>query len=328
MRTVLIVLALLALGAAAWSLTRPQAVATVVLHAGTAAEIVYATGVVEPVRWAAIAPISRGRIVDRCACEGEAVAAETPILRLDDAAARAHAAELAARLQLAERALARAEELVTRRVLPAERLETAEALVLELTAAQAAQLAQIDDLTLRAPLDGTILRLDAEVGEVAEPGVPLAWVGEPRPLRLTAEVNEEDIPRVRPGQRALLRADAFPDQPLEAVVDSITPMGDPTLRTYRVRLALPDDTPLMIGMTAEVNIVVRTVEGATLLPAVAVVEGAVYVVEDDRLRRVPVTLAVAGPETVAVAEGLPPGTRVVSPATAVLRDGARVRVRP
>lgn len=327
MRLVLLALALAALGAGLWLATRPPVVAVAAVRRGTAAEVVYAAGVVEPVRWAAIAPLSRARIAETCACEGETVAAGAPLLRLDAAAAaRAQAAELDARLRLAERALERAEELVARRAAPVERQEAAEALVLELSAARAAAQVSIDELTLRAPLDGVVLRMDAIVGEVAEPGVALAWVGEPRPLRVEAEVNEEDIPRIRVDQRALLGADAFPGEALEATVAAVTPKGDPGLRTWRVRLALPEDTPLMIGMTVEVNVVIRESLDAVLAPAAAVVDGAVFAVEAGRLRRTPVDVGIATPETVELRDGPPTGTEVVSPASAALRDGARVRL--
>ena len=83
------------------------------------------------------------------------------------------------------------------------------------------------------------------------------WIGDPKPLRITADVDEEDVPRVEPGQKVLLRADAFPDRVLEGGLTSITPKGDPVQKTYRVRIELPDDAPLLIGMTVEANVVVR-----------------------------------------------------------------------
>jgi membrane fusion protein (multidrug efflux system) len=98
---------------------------------------------------------------------------------------------------------------------------------------------------ITAPIGGQILRLDVDVGEVAQPGEVLFTVGQPTTLEIVAEINEEDIPLIAVGQRALLRADAFPDQVLEATLDSITPKGDSVLKTYRVRLSLPDDTPLL-----------------------------------------------------------------------------------
>ncbi len=60
---------------------------------------------------------------------------------------------------------------------------------------------------------------------------------------------------------------------------SVTPMGDPVSKSYRVRFALPDDTPLMIGMSVEVNVIVREEERVLLVPAGAVdPSGSVWVV--------------------------------------------------
>lgn len=328
MRWLLVILVLLGAGGGAFVWLRPLPVTVARIAPGTAAEVVYAAGIVEPVRSAAIAAVARARIIDTCACEGEAVSAGAPILRLDDAAARAHLAELDAKVDLAEKALSRAESLLERRVISADRFDTAQALFLELSAARAAARAAIDELTLRAPLDGVVLRLDGEPGEVAEPGKPVAWVGPPRPLRIEADVNEEDIPRVRPGQPALIRADAFPGRVLAAEVATITPMGDADLRTYRVRLSLPDDTPLMIGMSVEVNIVIREEAGALLAPAAAVTGGQLQVVEDGVVRRRPVAVGIAGPETVQIVSGAAAGAVVVSPADPTLADGRRVRVQP
>ena len=318
----LAVIAAAAAGAAWWTL-QPVPVRVATLARGTAAEVVYATGVVEPERWAEVTPLARARIVETCACEGDAVERGEPLFRLDDRAARAHLRELEARLELAEKSLARVEPLLERNIVSPDAYDEAVAKVAELSAAVAQAESAIEDLLIRSPLDGVALRVDAEVGEVAEPGTALAWVGQPRPLLVEAEVNEEDIPRVEPGQRALLKADAFPGRPLEATVSSITPMGDPTLKTYRVRLSLPEDTPLLIGMSVEVNIVERVVEDALLAPALIV--GALLAVEDGRIRRRAVETGIAGAETVQILAGAEPGLIVVSPADPALSEGDRVR---
>jgi RND family efflux transporter MFP subunit len=330
MRAAPLVIALAAAaGGGAWLwLTRPPEVPTTTLTRGTAAEAVYATGAVEPERWAAVAPLVRERIVETCDCEGAAVARGDPLFRLDDTGARADLRELDARLDLAEKSLTRAESLLERRVISADRYDTALALVAELRASRASAEAALETLVVRAPLDGVVLRLDAEVGEAAEPGQALAWVGAPRPLLIVADVNEEDIPRVAVGQDALIKADAFPASALPARVASITPKGDPLLRTYRVRLALPPDTPLLIGMSVEVKIVVRTVENALLAPAAALANGALQRVEDGRVRLTPVTIGVAGVEKIEILSGAAEGDRVVSPAAPEQGDGARVRTSP
>lgn len=309
--------------------SRPIAVTVAPVVRGDAAEIVYATGVVEPQTWAKVAPLVRERIVELCNCEGDRVEAGTVLARLDDREPQAVLRELAAREAFAARDLERLRNLAARNIGTQQDLERAESEEARIAALIAAQETRLQAYLLRAPLDGIVLRQEGEVGEIADPGQVLFWVGQPRPLRIVAEINEEDIPRVAPGQRTLLRADAFPDRVLEATVASITPMGDPDTKTYRVRFALPDDTPLLIGMSVEVNIVTAERPQALLVPAGAVTaDGAVFVVEDGRARRRPVTIGIRGTTRVEVVAGLDEGALVLVPPPDGLDDGARVVAEP
>ena len=67
-----------------WWLSRGPAITVVQVSGGAAAEIVYATGSVEPETWSRSTPLVRGRIVERCRCEGKAVKAGAILARLDD----------------------------------------------------------------------------------------------------------------------------------------------------------------------------------------------------------------------------------------------------
>ena len=325
---ILIVAALAAGAAGAWMfLGRAPSVETAVLTRGTAAEVIYATGFVEPERWAKVTPVRRGRIVESCECEGRDVAKGDLLFRLDDAESQAQVAELAARLALAQKELVRTADLFNRGVTTRERYDQVQSTVTEARAALEAARSRLKDLEIRAPLDGQVLRLEGEVGEVSELGAPLAWVGQPGPLLIVAEVNEEDIPRVEVGQQAMLKADAFPGEALPAEVASITPMGDPELQTYRVRLALPDDTPLLIGMSVDVNIVVRTVADAVLAPAPALTGNALQVVGPEGMVELrTVRVGIRGAARVEIVEGAEAGLRVISPAIDTLEQGQKVRV--
>ncbi len=132
---------------------------------------------------------------------------------------------------------------------------------------------------------GVVLRRDGEIGEIAEAGQILFRVGIPKPLQVVAEVNEEDIPRVKIGQVVLFRTDAFPNQRLEGTVREITPMGDVAAKTFRIKVALPDDTPLKPGMSVEANIITREKPNALLIPADAVQGDAVFVVDGNHVRK-------------------------------------------
>src|SRR5262245_6679804 len=283
---------LLAVVAAAWwwRLTRGPDVAAVPAAYGSAVEIVYATGAVEPVRWAKVTSLVRNRIIEICYCEGKTVAKGDVLARLDDKELRAQLDELRAREEFAKREMERVTQLLGR---GAATIQTHERIGMDLRQVQALISVQMEKLayyTITAPMDGLVLRRDGEVGEIAETGQVLFRVGVPKPLQIVAEVNEVDIPRVAVAQTVLLRTDAFLERRLEGTVREITPMGDAVTKTYRIRIALPDDTPLIAGMSAEANIITREKLGALLVPSDAVQDGSVFVIDGSHARRRQVAL--------------------------------------
>ncbi|MGG5811286.1 efflux RND transporter periplasmic adaptor subunit [Falsiroseomonas sp. CW058] len=353
MRRILILLLLVLAGGGgvyAW-LGLPPRVAIALATEGRALEAVYATGSVEPVHWARVGPATRARLMQVLVEEGSRVTQGQSLATLDDRQSRSLAEEAEARARFAAEDLARTRTLVARDIAARATLERAErdARAARATADAAGQ--RLDDYVVRAPTDGIVLRRDAEVGEVVDTPASLFWIGEPRPLRVTAEVDEEDIARIAVGQRVLLRADAFAGRVMTATVAQITPKGDTTRKAYRVRLALPDDTPLLIGMTVEANIVLREEAAAVLVPPGAVVlpaaarggaaarassppaapNGAprpavVWVVEKEVARRREVEIGVQGPSATEVRRGLAPGEAVILDPPAGLRDGQAVRL--
>ena len=294
---------------------------------GTAAEIVYATGGVEPVLWAKVASVVRDRIVDICRCEGSEVKKGDVIARLDARDIEAGLKELKAREQFLVNEMSRVSQLIAKGAATTQAFERAGMDLQTVQGLIAVQTEKIADYTIVAPMDGVVLRRDGEVGEIAESGQILFRIGVPKPLQVVAEVNEEDIPRVALGQTALFRTDAFPGRRLEGKVAEITPMGDVNAKTFRVKMALPDDTPLRPGMSVEANIVTREKPNALLVPADAVQGNAVFVVDGSRIKKRAVTIGIRGTRAVEVLDGLKEGERVASPATAALTDGARVRVQ-
>ena len=322
----LVVAVLVAAAALWWRYGQSPQIAAVAAQRGTAVEIVYGTGTVEPVRWAKVTTVVRDRIVDICRCEGETVSKGDTLARLDDREAQAALKELRAREEFLQRELSRVTELMARGTTTAQAFERASRDVNQIQALIALQEVKINDYVIRSPMDGVVLRRDGEIGEIAEVGQVLFRVGVPKPLWVVAEVNEEDIPRVAIGQAALLRTDAFPKQRLEAKVQEITPMGDPVTKTYRIRLALPDDTPLLPGMSVEANVISREKPNALLVPSDAIQGDAVFVVDGAILRKRNVEVGIRGTRQSEILSGLNEGERVASPAGTGLQDGSRVRI--
>jgi membrane fusion protein (multidrug efflux system) len=299
-------------------------VAFVAPSRGTAVEIVYGTGAVEPERWAKVASVIRNRIVELCHCEGKAVAKGDVLARLDDREVKAQLEELRAREDFAKREMTRVTDLLGRGIASTQAFERISSDLRQIQGLISVQLERLASYTIVAPMDGVVLRRDGEIGEIAETGQVLFRVGVPKPLQVVAEVNEEDIPRVAAGQTVLLRTDAFAGRRLEGRVHEITPMGDALAKTYRIRIALADDTPLYVGMSVEANVVTREKRDALLVPADAVQGQQVLVLDGDRVHLRKVEIGIRGARNVEVLSGLAEGERIASPMPAGLADGSRV----
>jgi RND family efflux transporter MFP subunit len=328
-RKLLVVAALVLVAAVAlwWRFGRGPEVTAAAATRGTAVEIVYATGGVEPVRWAKVASLVRDRIMEICDCEGKTVKQGDVLARLDERQELAGLKELRAREEFLKREMMRVSELIARNIATTQAYEKASMDLQQVQGLIAVQTEKINDFTIVAPMDGVVLRRDGEIGEIAESGQILFRIGVPKPLQVVAEVNEEDIPRVALGQVVLFRTDAFPDRRLEGKVREITPMGDVAAKTYRVKIALPDDTPLKPGMSVEANIITREQSNALLIPTEAVQGTVVYVLNGDRVHKREVKVGIRGARSVEILSGLNEGDRVVAPASAGLADGVAVRVK-
>ena len=303
-----------------------QKVTTNVATLAPVSEAIYGTGTVEPARWAKVVPLQRRRLVELCTCEGQTVKAGQVLGRQDDAEERSAMNELQISYQQAQRDLERAEKDRTKSDAAQKEYEQRWTQAEEYKSRISAQQVRIDQMVLRAPLDGMVLRRDGEVGEIVGPTDVLFWVGPPMPMQVVAEVNEEEINRIAVGQKAFLRSEAFPGQALRASVSQITPKGDPTRKTFRVYLLLPNDTPLRIGMSVEANIIFREKPSAIVVPAEAVAGDAVETVNNGKIERVPVRVGIRGSRNVEIIGDVSRGMAVLSPFRPDLADGTLVKI--
>ncbi|MBF0167245.1 MAG: efflux RND transporter periplasmic adaptor subunit [Alphaproteobacteria bacterium] len=317
-------LALIAVIGTAWFYLKAPSVDAALVTRGLAVEAIYATGTVEPVRWAKVSPTVTARLVEVLAHEGDTVTEGAKLARLDDGEAKARVAELAARESFLKQDMERIDRLARSEYASRQSNERAKSELGQAVQARAAAQKRLNEYFMVSPVSGTVLRQDGEPGEVMQPGQIMFWVGEPKPLRVTAEIDEEDIVRLSLNQKALLKADAFPGQALVSSVAEITPKGDPVNKTYRVRLALPDDSRLLIGMTVEVNVIVRETPDALLVPALALDGAHVWVVKDGQAEKRAVKIGVKGAREGEILEGVAEGDMVILSPPKTLSNGQRV----
>ncbi|HVO00210.1 MAG TPA: efflux RND transporter periplasmic adaptor subunit [Steroidobacteraceae bacterium] len=316
-----------AVGGVLWWRNRPLDLDIVHAHRGPAVLAVYATGVVEPIIDVPIAPRVAGKLVELLADEGDRVARDQVLARLEDTDLTRGIEQLEAQEQFAKQDLDRQDSILARGLgAQADRDRAFAAWRAAHAATDRARAEQAFTL-LRAPSAGVVMRRDGEVGQYIAVNQVVFHIADPAKLRISADVDEEDIPQVAVGQRVLIRADAFPQQGYEGRVLEVTPRGDTSTRSYRVRVSIPPGAPLRVGMTTDTNIVIDQHADALLLPASAVSDAGVWVVRAGRASHVAVKAGIAGEREVEILGGVTEADAVVAAPPAELRDGRRVRVR-
>lgn len=298
----------------------------VVVHPvrGNAVQAVYATGTVEPTVMIPIAPRTSARLMELKVDEGSTVTKDQLLAQLEDDDLQHSIKQFEAREEFAKKEYERNSVLVKSNSVPKKTYDQSKTEWEAAAQATQAAKAQADYLKLIAPADGLIIKRDGEIGQLISTNSPVFWLSCCAPLRISTEVDEEDISQVKVGQKVLIRADAFTGQIFHGKVQAITPKGDPIARSYRVRVEFTEDMPLQIGMTAETNIIISEKSDAMLLPSSVVNQGSVWLVRDGKLVQQKISIGAKGVEQTEIINGVEIDDFVVLKPDADMKNGNKV----
>ena len=270
-----------------------------------------AAGIVEELPVAQGDEVKRGDVIVKLRDEGKTAAVETTRQVLAQREAEANAARrLAERGNLAKLQL--------------------DGALSALAAARAQHDAAVADLerdVVRAPFDGTIDKVDAELGGSLASGATVATILSLDPILARGEVSERDLAHVKTGDKARVRL--VNGDEAEGTIRHISRDATPATRTFRVEVAVPNaDGRIPSGMTAEVTLLAAPVE-ATVLPRSVVTLsndgdlGIRAVDADDKVVFFPIDLVddMAGG---LVLGGIPADVRIIVAGQELISDGDTV----
>jgi RND family efflux transporter MFP subunit len=243
--------------------------------------------------------------------------------------------------QDAEAAQSRADQAAARAGSAQARVESADA------ALRFAQ-ATLENTYIRAPFTGTVLRKEAEVGEVVAPSVgggltrgAVVTMADLASLEVEVDVNEAYIGRVRHGQPARITLDAYQDTSFRGTVRQVVPTADRQRATVQVKVSIVDhDSRILPEMGARVDFLVSDSGAAAApgsgpaaarfrLPASAVRENGgrsvVWLVREGRLQAREVGAGPVSGGYREIARGLSGGERVVTGGVESPKEGMRVK---
>jgi Cu(I)/Ag(I) efflux system membrane fusion protein len=183
---------------------------------------------------------------------------------------------------------------------------------------------------VRAPIDGWVVRRGAYAGQYVQPGVELFQLVDLSTVWLLVDVYEDDLPRVRVGQRARLTVPARPGEAFTGRVDYLYPAVNPETRTLRARVVLRNEgLALRPGMIGDVVLEGTPVDGL-VVPAEAVVDTGdrryVFVARDGgRFEPRLVRTGLRAGDALQVLDGVADGERVVTTASFLVDSESRLR---
>jgi RND family efflux transporter MFP subunit len=357
----------------------PVEVAVAASTAGTAGGAaagtsVTANGYVVARTRASVSAKLAGRIADLRVSEGSTLRAGDVIARLENADYQAQLAEADANLATARAELveARAQRDVLAREVrrlrdvraenrdliseqdvdavegraaeAAARTQAAEARIKAADAGRRFALANLENTVIRAPFSGTVLRKEAEIGEVVAPSVgggltrgAVVTMADLTTLEVEVDVNEAYIGRVRNGQAAKITLDAYPDTSFRGEVRQVVPTADRQRATVQVKVRIADRDPRILPeMGARVDFLTEARADTSAaaaarirVPAAAVREqqgrSVVWMIRNGRLEPRAVD---AGPVSGGFREiraGLAGGEMLLVDGVEVPREGMRVK---
>ena len=188
---------------------------------------------------------------------------------------------------------------------------------------------EVDDCVLRAPFDGEVSERAMDPGAYAHPGQSIATIIDRTTIRVGADVPEEDFDLVKPGANVALHALAS-GRRLQGKVARRSPAADPSTRTVHFEVDLPDpERVLPVGTTAELTVSAGAPVRAIELPlAGAAVKGnraTLFLAENDRPRRVVVTVLGERAGRLFVEPSLADGALVIVEGRALLKESDRLQ---
>ncbi|WP_430694828.1 efflux RND transporter periplasmic adaptor subunit [Mesorhizobium montanum] len=191
---------------------------------------------------------------------------------------------------------------------------------------------QVHYTDLKASQAGIVTAVSADVGQVVGAGTPVMTVAVDGEKEVSIAVPEMDIAGFKPGKE--VKASFWSDDglTLDGKVREVAGSADPQSRTFAVRVSLPNDPRVLLGMTANVQATVGSKTQLVSIPLTAMAEKdgkqIVWTVDraSDTVHPRPIKVANFTADGVAVADGLKQGDVVVAAGTQFMTENLKVKL--
>jgi membrane fusion protein (multidrug efflux system) len=277
-----------------------------------------------------IRPEIEGRLASLHFREGQAVAAGTLLVSLDDAIARAELAQAQANLNLAEKNHQRAQMLFKRGASNAQALDEASAQQQAARASLALAQARLDKTRIHAPHSGFLGLRHASPGDYLSAGQDIVNLEVLDPLKVDFRIPQKAVSQIRLQQTIEISLDTYPGERFSGEIYAINPRLDEAGRSQAIRARIDNaDGRLSPGQFVKVSVILAERAEALVIPEEAVMpvgeQLLVNLVVDGKVDLREVKLGKRMDGKVEVREGLVGDETLISAGWQKVRAGMAVR---
>jgi HlyD family secretion protein len=209
--------------------------------------------------------------------------------------------------------------------------EGSRAKVMEMEAILAQEQIRLQNTQIVAPFAGEIVRRNVDSGALISSSTPVVTLIHLETLKVVANVLEKDVSLVKPGMKAKILTEAYPEKPFEGTVVRINKALELATRTLQAEINIPNPGHLLKpGMFAKIEMILEEKPDALTVPKEAVLKSEgkefVFTVEGNQAFRKPVVTGIEREDLIEIVEGVKDGDKIVVRGQESLRDRSTIRV--
>jgi membrane fusion protein (multidrug efflux system) len=310
---------------------RPVPVSIAAVERGRLDAFYSTTASLTAVEEATVVARTQGVVEAIFAEEGTVVKAEQPLAQLDTERLALELARTETNLESLRRAFERAEQLYASKMISPDAYDQARFNLEREEALKALQAHDLEEATIRAPIDGVVTARKIKLGNTLQPNSVAFEIKRADILEAILNIPEKELIKIRAGQSATIRVDALEDAQFDGTLVRVAPEIDPKSGTFRATVEARNELDLLKpGMFARVEVLFDSQADALLVAREAILNQRtgqnVYLVRDGLAHLQPVKTGYLMGDQVEVLTGLTEGDEVVIRGQSTLKDGSSVKV--
>ncbi len=181
------------------------------------------------------------------------------------------------------------------------------------------------NLIMRSPLKGVVVKRNVEPGAAVNAGDVMATLADPKHLWFLGNIFEQDFRMIKPGQKIVLRLEAYPDKEFVAYANYIAPAIDPQTRAILIRADVENTDDLLRPDMFASGLLTTGTTDAIVVPQTAIVRirevrYAIIRVGPETFRRIPVKGYDLNSKSFAITEGIEPGWQILAEGAVLMND--------